>query len=247
MYFLFCTAHACPFWFECVISPYICLFFNYPLPFVTSSRLVSRCIENCAPLSISFCSVGLCRASSLLAKRIWCVSSTAVMILPCLSFFTIIFTKRNPAAPWMTICPDANVNNFVFTAQTVTAHFYLSEIVKKRNVKRSRVVVLVLVVVCHVLCYYVKHCLIAFFGFCDSVEDCSLGLLVQRPARKNHAFKHITVTSWQISSSLVPAMCSLLCLSKWIKRCIQKSITFKASVYPWHPGHLKLGFPSKRP
>lgn len=72
------------------------------------------------------------------------------MILPCLSFFTIICTKRNPAAPLLTVCPDANVNDFVFHYSTVISYFifYLFEIVKKRNVKRSWVVV----AVCHVLC-----------------------------------------------------------------------------------------------
>lgn len=46
--------------------------------------------------------------------------------------------------------------------------------------------------------------------------------------------KHITVTFWQMQSSLVLVVHGLLCLNRWIKRCILQSkplyITFKATV-----------------
>lgn len=121
-----------------------------------------------------------------------------------------------------------HVNDFVVNIKqwSVTSSFLkLLKIENTTDVKRNWVV-------CHLLCCYSKSTVACVLSSCDSI----LSLLVQRPARKSQNI--IAVTYWPMQSSLVLAVHGLLCLNRWIKRFIQKSIplcfTFKATVHPFH-------------
>lgn len=101
--FRFCTAHMHA-WIKKMCHPpllsTICVSFfptfHYLLSYPIDSSVDRRpLLKKTVVFCLSFCSVGLCRVSSLLCNE--CDDSwAALIVLPCLSFFTIIFWKINP-------------------------------------------------------------------------------------------------------------------------------------------------------
>lgn len=153
----------------------------------------------------------------------WCVSRAAVTVLPCLSFFTIIFRKEILLHHYWGYIPMQTCQLFCYFT------IYHFEIVKTRKHRECQKKL------GGVPFFFVLLSKSLLLAFRFLWQYCSLGLLVQWPARKPQTYHWYLLTNTKFTG----AGNAWLTLFEQVDKEMHSEkhplcITFKATVYPWY-------------